>query len=140
MCCVQNKLQRGWLDAQMKKGVIHSIVALVAACAAVIHLFFWEIAIVYEDLGLQAGLIRGHMIMRSSLGEVARLLITILLTSGIVSLLLTWLAQYYLGYLLAILIWSIIGASLYVAVIHCYSELVKRDAPDVIANEMEVKK
>ncbi|HHW98725.1 MAG TPA: hypothetical protein GX738_03735 [Firmicutes bacterium] len=115
MCWVQNKLQQRVVGcANEERG--HSLyVALVAACVAVIHLF-WEIAIVYEDLGLQAGLIRGHTIMRSSLGEVARLLITILLTSGIVSLLLTWLAQYYLGCLLAILIWSIIGASLYVAV------------------------
>lgn len=115
---------------------IHPIVALVAAFVAIIYLFFWEIAVVYEDLDLREGFTRGHTIMRAYLGEVTLLLIAILSTSGIVSPLLNWLAQYYLGYLIAILIWSSIGASLFVAVIRCYCELVDRGVPDIPSNEL----
>lgn len=106
---------------------IHPIVALVAALVATIYLFFWEIAVVYEDLDLLAGFIRGHTIMRKNLYEVVLLVITVLSISGGVSLFVNSLAQYYWGYLLAILIWSVVGASLFIAVIHCYRELVERD-------------
>lgn len=108
--------------------LIHPIIALVAAVVAIMYLFFWEVAVVYEDLDLLAGFKRGHTIMRTYLGEIILLMLTVILISGAISLLLNWLAQTYWGYLLAILIWSIIGATLFIAVIHFYSELVQRDA------------
>ncbi len=116
--------------------LVHPLVSSMVGVVTVIYLFFWEIAIVYEDLGLLAGFMKGLAIMCRNLGEVIRLLITIFLTSGVMSLLLNRLAQYYLGYLLAILVWSFIGASLYIAVLHCYSELEKRGAPDALASEL----
>ncbi len=102
---------------------IHPIVALVAAFVAIIYLFFWQIAIVYEDLGLREGFTRGHTIMRENLSEIVPLLLIILLMSGVASLILSPLARYYWGHLLAILIWSFVGASLFIALIHRYSEL-----------------
>lgn len=106
--------------------VIHPIVALIALIAVLLYLFFWQMAIVYEDMDLLAGLKRSHAIMKLYLSEVIALVITIGLASGITSLVLNWFAKYYTGYLLAVFIWSFVGAVLFIAVLHSYIELVKK--------------
>lgn len=119
----------GTLATLLLPALIHPLLILAAAPVVAAYLFFWEIAVVYEDLELREGFKQGHTIMRTYLSEFIVLVTILLIVTGAISIPLNWLAQTQLGYLAAILIWSVVGSTLFLCVLYYYHDLFNRDIP-----------
>lgn len=89
------------------------------------YTYFWQLALVTEDLQIMDALVVGKDLLKANLSQVARLLIPIALLSAVISLPLNILGQNPLGYLLAIFIWSFVGTIFAIATISLFVDLAK---------------
>lgn len=105
--------------------ILGPIVVLLAV-AIVIYIFFWELAIVCEDLSVGEGFTRGHQLLRANFWEVLGTLLPMALLCAMFSAIANFIAQTPLGYVLLIPIWSYLGGSLAVMVCGLYRELTQR--------------
>lgn len=99
--------------------------AVILPVALLILTFFWEQAIVCEDLLLGEGFTRGHEVLRANLGEVFMVALAIGLFSTLASLVANLIVQNMLGYLLVIPIWSFVGGVFSVAMCALYQRLAQ---------------
>lgn len=89
--------------------------------------FFWQFAVVRDNLSLERAISRGWWLMRSNFREVLGLILLVFLLTGAVSLLANFLAQTFTGYLVDILVWASIGSAFSAAVCSLYDRLTTRD-------------
>ncbi len=117
----------GVLTLAMVLGPLVFVLMLVA----LIYTFFWELAIVREDLSVSEGFTRGHRLLTGRLGEVLGFLLPIGLLTGFLSVFANLLAQSFVGYVLMIPVWSFIGGGFSVAVAALYDRLVDPSPPAI---------
>ena len=101
----------------------------VLVVAMLIYTFFWELAIVCEDLSAAEGFTRGHQLLWANLGEVLGALLPIAVLCAMISVIANFMAQTPLGYVLLIPIWSYLGGILAVIVCDFYRGLTQRSTP-----------
>lgn len=101
-------------------------IVLLLAVAILFYTFFWELAIVCEDLSVGEGFTRGHQLLRANFGEVLGTLLPMAVLCAMFSAIANFIAQTPLGYVLLIPIWSYLGGSLSVMVCGLYKELTQR--------------
>ena len=97
-------------------GMIFPPFALFAILFAMALTFFWEIAIVKEDLGVIGGLQRGWEVFKANVSEVLSLALLTGFATAVLSIIINGLAQSMAGYPLAAVSWIFISSVFSVAV------------------------
>jgi len=111
-----------------------AFILLILAFVGLMYVFFWELAIVGEDLSVGEGFTRGYEVLRANLGEVLRVVLPIALYTAIISLVANLIAQHILGYVLLIPVWSYIGGGFSAAICALYERLTKLPTSPPINN------
>ncbi|MFZ7103713.1 MAG: hypothetical protein ACOWWO_13810 [Peptococcaceae bacterium] len=105
--------------------------AIISLIFVMYYTYFWQLALVKEDLQIMEAFHRGHTIFKDNLSRVIGLLFPIAILSAFIGVPLNILAQEPLGYLLAIILWTFSGSILAIAVISLFADLQKD--PDLLA-------
>ena len=100
-----------------------ALLLLVLVPLAIAYTFFWELAIVCENLSVGEGFTRGYQVMRANVGEVLQVALPIALFSAVASLIANLVAQHIYGYILLIPIWAFVGSVFSVAICALYQRL-----------------
>lgn len=119
----------GTLVAVFGVGLLLGPLALLMLLVAMVFTFFWELAIVREDLSIGDGFSRGYQLMRANLGEVISTALPIALASALISAVANLMAQSFIGYVALIPIWSFIGGAFAVNICGLYDRLVEDSTP-----------
>lgn len=85
--------------------------------------FFWQIAVVKENLGVLSGLWRGWAVLRSNFREVLPLAALTGILSSLISAIINQLAQTKFTYPIGVVAWMVIGSVFTVAVCALYTSL-----------------
>lgn len=106
-------------------GPLALLVLLILAVIAIMYVFFWQLAIVGEDLSVGEALHRGYRVFRANVGEVLKVALPIMLFTALISLVANPIAQHIYGYILLIPVWSYIGGGFSAAICALYERLTR---------------
>lgn len=119
----------GTLVGVLTVGLLLGPLALLMLLVAMVFTFFWELAIVREDLSLGDGFTRGYQLLRANLGEVFSTALPIALGSALFSVPANLIAQSFIGYVALIPVWSFVGSAFAVSICGLYDHLVQATTP-----------
>ncbi|KJS21341.1 MAG: hypothetical protein VR72_11395 [Clostridiaceae bacterium BRH_c20a] len=93
--------------------------------------YFWQLALVKDDLEILEALNKGKTVFKNNLSPVLGQMFTVAIISAIVGVPLNIMGQSVIGYGLAIIIWSFVGIGLSISIISLYDDLSNEKPPEL---------
>ena len=93
--------------------------------------YFWQLALVKDDLEILEALNKGKTVFKNNLSPVLGQIFTVAIISAIVGVPLNIMGQSVIGYGLAIIIWSFVGIGLSISIISLYDDLSNEKPPEL---------